>query len=214
MTATRSIVVVGGGEHAGVVIDAIRSQPDAWSLLGFVDPRPCDALARRFSLTRLGDDSDGSRLAGAADLVLGVGSIGVSSRRAQVVAAYGSAGWAVVVHARAWVAPTAQLGAGTVVMAGAVVNAGAVVGAHCVVNTGAIVEHDCALGDFSQLGPAAVIGGGVTVGAGSYLGLGCRVRDHVTIGAGATIAMGAVVTTSVPDGAVVMGVPARERHGA
>jgi serine acetyltransferase len=37
------------------------------------------------------------------------------------------------------------------------------------------------------------------------------VRDHIALGAGVMVAMGAVVTADVPDGATVVGVPARRR---
>ena len=37
MTIT-PIVILGGGEHAQVVAEAIRSRPDLWELVGFTDP--------------------------------------------------------------------------------------------------------------------------------------------------------------------------------
>jgi serine acetyltransferase len=40
------------------------------------------------------------------------------------------------------------------------------------------------------------------------------VRDHVQIGAGAVVGMGAVVIASVPHGARVAGVPARDLRGS
>lgn len=215
-SAARRLVVVGGGEHARVVIEAARSRPDLWDVVGFVDPAPCPETAQRLGLPHLGDDEWALALADReADVcfVLGVGAIGVYGRRQEIVLRYSgrSVRWAAaVVHARAWVSPTASLGAGAAVMAGAAVNSGARIGAHAVVNTGAVVEHDVELGDFAQAAPGAVIGGGSSVGAGSYLGLGSRVRDHLRIGQAATVGMGAVVVRPVPDGAVVTGVPARD----
>ncbi|MGE0456262.1 MAG: NeuD/PglB/VioB family sugar acetyltransferase [Vicinamibacteria bacterium] len=209
--SVRRLVVIGGGEHARVLMEAARSCPQRWQLLGFVDPEPCAETARRLGLARLGGDDEGLRLAReVVSLAIGVGSVGVGTVRRQVAARYDEAGaaWATIVHAAAWVSPSAMLSDGVFVSAGACVNGGATIGRHCVVNTGAVVEHDASLGDFSQLGPAVVIGGGARIGAGAYVGLGACVRDHVTIGCNATIGMGAVVVSHVADEAVVAGVPA------
>jgi acetyltransferase EpsM len=206
----RPLVVIGGGEHARVVIEAARSGPDLWDVTGFVDPEPCAETAARLGVPRLGGDEWVGTATPRPWLVLGVGAVGVSRRRAQIVARYDGTGasWATVVHAAAWVSPTAVLEPGAVVMAGAAVNSGARIGAHAVVNTGAVVEHDVVVGEFAQLGPGAVVGGGAAIERDAYLGLGCRIRDHVRIGSEALVGMGAVVIGDVEARAVVVGVPA------
>lgn len=205
------LVLLGGGEHATVVVDVARSRPDLWRLAGYCNGASTPRMETA-GLTWLGDDP--ALVPRGARLIVATGGLGVSNRRAELVRRFTVAGgpdWAPLVHATAYVSPTATIGAGALVCAGAVVNAGAVVGDHCIVNTGVIVEHDVRLGAFTMLGPGAVLGGGVTVGDGSFLGLGCRVRDHVQIGAGATVAMGAVVIGSVAAQGFVLGVPARPR---
>jgi acetyltransferase EpsM len=214
LSRPRDLIVIGGGEHARVVIEAARSRPELWAVLGFVDPAPCAETSKGLAVERLGTDEEALARAGTnRDLafVIGLGSTGVGTRRREICVRYDalSVRWATVVHARAWVSPTAVLGRGVMVSAGASVNSGARLGDHAVVNTGAIIEHDVLLGPFAQAAPGAAIGGGAVVGAGSYLGLGCRVRDHVRIGEAVTVGMGAVVVGSIPDGEVVMGVPAR-----
>jgi acetyltransferase EpsM len=222
--AVRPLVVIGGGQHARVVIDAARSRPDAWRVAGFVDPsQPAEMLA--MGVAHLGDDEAFLARLASLDpgrrpvLVLGIGGMtdvgmarpGAPDRtRRRLAERYGAiAEWATVVHAAARVSPEAAIGPGTVVMAGAVVNPGAAIGRHAVVNTGAIVEHDVAIGDFAQLAPASAVGGGSRIGAGAFVGLGARVRDHVSVGEGAIVAMGAAVVGDVPPGSIVGGVPAR-----
>jgi acetyltransferase EpsM len=207
---SKRIVVIGGGEHARVLIEAIRAGSSSRELLGFVDPEPCEETIRSLGVRRLGGEDALERHRGALG-ILGFAALETRGRREEAVARLSTllAGWATVVHSSAWISPTATMGEGTVIMAGAVVQTGARIGAHCVINTGAIVEHDAVLGEHAQLAPGATLGGAVRIGSLAYIGLGAVVRDHTSVGAGATVGMGAVVVRDVPAGARVMGVPAR-----
>jgi acetyltransferase EpsM len=210
--ALPDLVLIGGGEHARVLVEAARSRPELWKLTGFFDPRPVPETVA-MGLAWLGDDERALATVRPDRLhVLAVGTTGVSPTREGIVTRYEAAGarFATLVHASAVVSPTVTLGEGAQVLAGAIVNTGARVGRHVLVNTGAVIEHDVRLGDFTQVAPAVAIGGGTVVGAACYLGLGCRLRDHVVIGDRALVAMGAVVVGPVAAGARVKGVPARE----
>lgn len=209
----KDLIIIGGGEHARVVIEAARSSID-WNVIGFVDPLPCDETVVRMKVARLGDDSAINRHPEIA-LVLGVGTAGLDGRRRQTVECLATAAgrWATVIHAAAWVSPTATLGAGSVVLAGAVINSGARIGGHCIVNSGACIEHDATLGDFVHAAPGSIVAGGAGVGDDSYLGIGAMIRDHRTIGRGCLVGMGGSVTRNFGDGAVLVGVPARPQGG-
>jgi acetyltransferase EpsM len=204
-----SIVVIGGGEHARVLIEAIRSG-GAGSVIGFVDPEACEETATRLAVPRLGGEDVLVRHAGALG-VLGFAALDARERRADAVRRLSPvlSGWATVVHATAWVSPTARIGEGAVIMAGAVVQGGAILGAHSIVNSGAIVEHDVVLGEHTHVASGATLGGAAHVGPMVHIGLGASVRDHTSVGAGATVGMGAVVVRDIAAGATVKGVPAR-----
>lgn len=214
---SRSLVVVGAGEHARVVIEAARSVGE-WPTVGVVDPNPAAAARERLGVDHLGDDIGlVARLATVAPdqrpwLVLGFGGVGSTGARIHAVERYGpDARWATIVHRTAWISPSATVGPGSVVLAGAVVGAGARIGRQVIVNTRAVVEHDVDVGDQVQIAPGAILGGGSTIGDGATIGLGALVRDHIAIGAGATVAMGAVVVADVPPDVTVIGSPARPR---
>jgi acetyltransferase EpsM len=212
MTA-RPLVVLGGGEHGRVLIEAARSQPGTWDVLGVVDPSPSAGAVTSLGTAYLGDDEDFATGFGQAGdeppfLAIGVGGIDPGPRR-RLAERFGTAAWATIVHATAWISPTAELGPGATVLAGSTVNAGATIGGHAIVNSGAVVEHDVSVGPFAHIAPGAVIGGGAVIGDGAFIGLGARVRDHVTIGEDAIVAMGAVVVGDVAPCTTVSGVPAR-----
>jgi len=52
--------------------------------------------------------------------------------------------------------------------------------------------------------------GKVTIQKGAYIGAGAIILHGITIGECAVVGAGAVVTRNVPDGAIVVGIPARQ----
>jgi sugar O-acyltransferase (sialic acid O-acetyltransferase NeuD family) len=210
----RELIVVGGGEHSCVVIEAASSEPSRWQILGVVDPSAHAEAVSRLNVPYLGDD-DALRSYPDAALILGLGSRPLDHRRQDIVKRIDvtSERWAVVVHRAAWISPTAELAPGAVVFAGAIVNSGARLGRHCIINSHACIEHNAALGDFVHAAPGSIVAGGATIGDHSYLGLGSLVRDHRKIGRACLVGMGAVVTTNFADGMTLVGVPARPKPG-
>ncbi len=209
---TQTLIIVGGGGHARVVADALRSRPDGPGIAGFVDPDP-DAVVP--GLDHLGPDAVLATM-GSVRLVLGVGTHQFSNPRPDVARRLDAdrTEWVPVVHPSSSVSVDAVVGPGTVVLANAVVGPGARLGAHVIINSGAVVEHDVVVGDHSVVGPGALIGGGTRIGERVQVGIGATVRDHVVIGDDAIVAMGAVVVGSVAEATQVRGIPAKRTEEA
>lgn len=77
------------------------------------------------------------------------------------------------------------------------------------INTGANIMHDCKVGAYSVIAPNAVLLGHVSVGSKAYVGANSTLLPGVSVGINATIGAGAVVTKTVAESTVVVGVPAR-----
>ena len=86
-----------------------------------------------------------------------------------------------LIHPRAYVADTANVADGALVMAGALVDVRAKIGELAVVWPGACVSHDAYVGDNCFLSPNATICGHVNVGKDSFVGAGAVLVDHCNV---------------------------------
>lgn len=114
-----------------------------------------------------------------------------------------------LVDPRASVDRSAILGAGCQLLPGAIVSAGALLGTGCILNHNASVDHESQIGSGVHLAPGATVCGLVSIGDGAFVGSNATIPPRLKIGIGATVGAGAVVTSDVPDYAVVVGNPAR-----
>jgi serine acetyltransferase len=78
-----------------------------------------------------------------------------------------------------------------------------------VVFMGAAIGPWCRLRECSVIGPNAVANARVDIGAGTYVGTSASIVPEAKIGTWATIGSSSAVMSAVPDGATVIGVPAK-----
>jgi sugar O-acyltransferase (sialic acid O-acetyltransferase NeuD family) len=204
-------IVIGGGGHARVVIDALRAS-------GLGTPRAVvDAAADRRGqrvdgVEIVGGDAElpALKAQGITHFVMGICGAGSNQPRRKLFEAALAQGLQplTVVHPSAVVSKAATLAEGVQVLARAVINPGAVIGVNVVINTGAIVEHDCVITCHAHVASGAVLAGGVRVEEGAHIGAGSVTRQGCVIGAGAIVGAGASVVEDVPANVVVVGVPA------
>lgn len=208
---SKPIIVIGGGGHARVVIDALVAC--GADVRGFVDLDPLKEEVD--GLSRLGGDDSIYELfePGSVYLVNGIGSLGPPGIRRSIYNRFRQKGYIfkTCIHPRAVVSPQAHLAQGVQIMAGAVVQPGATLRENTIVNTGATVDHDCRVGSHVHIAPGVTLSGDVSIGDCSHIGAGATVIQGIQIGSHSIVGAGSVVIRDVEEGDTVMGVPATRR---
>lgn len=94
-----------------------------------------------------------------------------------------------LVHPRAYVADTARIGRGVMIMAGAIVDTRSEIGDLAVLWPGACINHDAQIGNNVFVSPNATLCGFASVGDHSFVGAGSAVADHCRVPEGSFIKM-------------------------
>lgn len=208
MPTARKIVIVGAGDHAKVVVEALTAQADKFEVVGLVGQDASTVSVMGFPV--LGNDSrlPDLRDDGVDAAVIAVGSNALRMKLGDKVRAMGF-NLPAIIHPSAWVSPSAHIGSGVMVMARAIVGTLACLEDLVILNSGAIVEHDNRIGAGSHVAPGATLAGGALVGQRVLIGAGCTVCPYVKIGDDAVVGAGSVVVADIQGGVTVCGVPAR-----
>lgn len=86
-----------------------------------------------------------------------------------------------LIHPRAYVADSASVGDGCMVMAGAIVDVRANIGELVVVWPGVCVNHDVSVGENTFLSPSSTLCGFASVGRDSFVGAGSTIANHCEV---------------------------------
>lgn len=167
-------VIYGAGGHALVVADLVRV--GGGQVAAFFDDQP-QAMSGATVMPYTADHCEHARL------IIGIGNNRVRQKLAEKV----KHTFATLIHPSAYVAPDAEVGAGTVILANAVVQAKAKIGNHVIINAGVCVDHEAVLHDFVTVYPQAYIGGGAILETGVLVNPGAVILRASRVAAGTEI---------------------------
>ncbi len=212
--ADRPLVVIGAGgvarEVAWIAEHCAAGPFEVGCFVDRDDSETCGSLLNGVPV--IGIDEAEARFRAA----LAVCAVGCPTLRQRLVgeAEARGFGFATLVHRDYRLAPSVEIGEGSIVYPGALMTVNVRIGRHVQVNPGCSVMHDAVIDDFATLTPGARIAGCVRVGRGAFVGTGAVVVNgtperYLTIGAGATVGAGACVVADVAPGKTVAGVPAK-----
>ncbi|MFK7845724.1 MAG: acetyltransferase [Rhodothermales bacterium] len=205
----KQILLLGGGGHAKVVLDALQSSK--LNVIGFLEQNT--AIEELSGIKRIGDThpSDIPNYP-PAEVILanGFGSTWKNSLRKDQYELWKAHGYQfiTVIHPTAIIANDVVLEEGGQIMAGAVVQPGVTIGENALINTRAAIDHDCTIGAHVHIATGASISGEVRVDDGAHIGTGATVIQGIHIGEASVVGAGSVVVRDVNARTQVMGVPA------
>ncbi len=113
------------------------------------------------------------------------------------------------VHPTTFVAPSATVGDGTIILMNCTIDNGVVIGPNLFMTAMVNVSHDSRLGAHCFISSMVNLCGRTTIGECCWLGASSTVIDHVTLGRNVQTGAGAVVVNDLPDNVLALGVPAK-----
>lgn len=206
----KRLAIIGAGD-LGLQLAHLASISGQYTLTGFFDDTRDAGDAVAGAVVMGGVDAIASLYAqGHFDcLVVAIGYKHLRERQAIYRKFAGNIPFANLIHPSAIIDPTCTLGEGVVVYSGCILDMGARIGANALLNAGCVIGHHSEIGSGCFLSPAVSIAGFVMVEPGCVLGIGTIVIDNIRIAGGARTGAGAVVTRSIDDPGLYLGVPAR-----
>ena len=205
---SKPVILIGNGGHASVLTEALLLSNR--KIIGFTAP---ELQTNKYGLRYLGVDDiineyDPNRI----ELVLGIGTVGVSEKRSIIFNRFKNSGhcFANVIHPSCIISSTVKLGEGVQVLAGAILQSHAQIADNSIINTGAIIDHECVIGTHVHIAPGCNLSGGVTIEHNCHIGIGSTLIQGLTIGHHTLVGAGAVVIRDIGSFKKVLGIPAKE----
>lgn len=199
----QKVVLIGGGGHAKVIIDAVRKSGKL-EIYGILDPKlPKGSLI------------SGVKVIGNDDMLPELSKKGIKSVFI-ALASTNSNGCSIrgeiykklkkmkfkfpkIVHPDAIIASDVIIGEGAFIAAAVVINPCVIIGNNVIINTKASVDHDCIIGDSVHIAPGVTLSGGVKVGDETHIGMGVSIIQCITIGKQCMVGAGTTIRHGMSD---------------
>jgi len=211
----QDVIILGAGGTGGDVLDwfaELAAQGLNYSPKGFLDDDERKRGTEVKSLPVLGPMRSAVDYP-TAKFIDALGSPSNFAGRPSLLSAIPEDRFLTLVHPRAHISRTVEIGSGSLVYPHVAVSSGARIGSHVTILANVVVNHDTVIGDYSIVASAVSLSGGVRIGRCCYIGAGSHLIQRAVIGEGSLVGMGSVVIRDVPPRTVVVGNPARVLRG-
>lgn len=182
------IVLVGAGGHCKSCIDVIE-QENKYQIVGITDKqsKPGEKMLGYPILG--GDELLGEIRKEVTYALVTVGQLENATLRQALFNNLVSLNFVLpaCISPRAYVARSASIGQGSIVMHDALLNSKAKVGNNVIINSKALVEHDAIIKDHCHISTGAIINGGVIINEASFIGSGAVLVQYTEVKRGAFI---------------------------
>lgn len=180
----KKLILIGGGGHCTSCIDVIESGSQ-YIICGVLDTAE-NVGETVLGYPILGTDTDIAKYSKEGYyFLITVGHIKSADLRVRLYENVVENGgkFATVISSRAYIAKSASVGEGTIVMHDALINANSNIGENCIINSKALIEHDCSVKEHCHLSTGSLINGNVEVGERTFFGSNAVSKQGVRISA-------------------------------
>jgi len=195
----KPVIIIGTGGHAKVILDLLKLINK--NIIGVVDSNKKQG-AKWQGENVLGDDSSVFEYdKDSVYLVNGIGYMPNANIRHKLDADFRKYGYEflTIVHPKAIVSESIELGEGVQIMAGAIIQLGAKLGNSIIINTGVIIDHDCVIEDNVHVSTGTTVCGSVKIGKNTFIGANSTIMQNIKIGNNCIVGAGTVVYKNIDD---------------
>lgn len=206
ITLSRSVIVLGGGGHASVLLEILASHNSR--VIGIVDPhKKKGSLINGIPIISNNDDIVLKHSKEEIILVNAIGPKPKTSERKILSKRFLKLGYQfkTLIHPSACISDTAVIKNGCQVMAGAIIQANAIIGSLSVINSGSIIEHDSNVGEYNHIAPGAILCGGVKTESDVFIGCGSIILENLTLKENSILAAGVTLRKNLSDNEIFYG---------
>jgi len=142
------LLILGAGQY-GKVAKEIAEAMGMFDRIAFLDDNSSAAIGRLSDFDRYTIDFDSAVVA-----------IGSAETRLKLIEQFVAAGYDVpaLIHPRAYVAPSAEIGRGSFIEPMVVIHTDVMVGMGCIISAGTIINHNAVVGEGCHLNCGTIIG--------------------------------------------------------
>jgi sugar O-acyltransferase (sialic acid O-acetyltransferase NeuD family) len=206
----KELIIIGCGNVGGFVAYNIRETGD-YKIIGFLDD----------DKTKHGQSLFGSKVLGSIDTFGDYASkdtyavLAISSPKAKQSILRRLSKFDVhfpnLIFSHVWLSKNTTLGKGNILYPGVSINYESAIGDFVIMNMNCAIGHNATISNYCTLAPGVNLGGFTFIEELVEVGIGVSTKQNIRIGKGAVIGGQSMLVRNVSAGAVVKGVPGKEK---
>lgn len=118
--------------------------------------------------------------------------------------------FATIIHSSSYVDKSCKIGKGVFILPGCTLDRNVTIGNNTVLNTACAIAHDTEIESTCFLSPRVAIAGFTKINELCVIGINATIIDNITICSKSQIGGGSVVTKSIDDAGLYVGIPAKK----
>ena len=189
------LLIIGSGGHAKSCIEIIENI-QKFKIMGLIDSKKNKTINKYKVIF---SDNEIMKIKSISkNLVLGLGSVDNTNKRAEIFERYKKLGFhfPTIIAKGATVSKNSKIGEGTIIFNHVLINSGASIGEDCIINNKTLIEHDVKIGDHAHISTNVTINGNCKIGEKAFLGSGTILKNNLVVSKKSFIKMGSVIKTN------------------